>query len=46
VARIVASTDVVTRRAFALLIRDPVRPRQTASRWKPKRSACDAPDAA
>jgi mannose-6-phosphate isomerase-like protein (cupin superfamily) len=42
VARIVASTDVVARRAFALLIRDPVRPRQAPSRWKPKQSACGA----
>lgn len=42
VARVVASTDVVARRAFALLIRDPVRPRQTPSRWKPKQNACDA----
>ncbi|MDF1505163.1 hypothetical protein [Roseisolibacter sp. H3M3-2] len=41
-ARVVASTGVVTRRAFALVIHDPVRPRTTPSRWKPK-GLCDAP---
>jgi quercetin dioxygenase-like cupin family protein len=43
VARRVVNPGVVTRRAFAVVIRDPARPRTTAARWRATHAPCGEP---